>query len=54
MIFSTILRFFGYAKVPPEAVQLACAARMTWERTPTNPAVGEALKALEGLMRSTQ
>ena len=32
--FGLLLRFFGYAKVPPKAVELAARARMTWEREP--------------------
>lgn len=49
-----LLRLLGYAKVPPEAVRLIVAARHRWERDPTDPGVGEALAALERLMRSTQ
>lgn len=53
-MIAVALRFFGYAKVPPEAVQLIYTARMTWEIEPQNPTVGAALVALEKLMRSTQ
>lgn len=53
-MIAAILRCFGYAKVPPEAVALAVQARMTWKEEPSHPNVGLALHALEKLMRSTQ
>jgi hypothetical protein len=53
-MIATLLRFFGYAKVPQEAVELASRARMTWEKDPAHPIVGVSLKALEQLMRSTK
>lgn len=49
-----ILRYFGYVKMPPEAVRLIFTARSAWEEQPTNPLVGKALLALEKLMRSAQ
>lgn len=49
-----ILRYFGYAKVPPEAVMLIAVARYRWEKKPNDPGVGAALIALEELMRSAQ
>ncbi len=53
-MIATVLRVFGYAKVPPEAVQLIYTARKTWEERPHDPTVGAALVELEKLMRSTQ
>lgn len=54
MIVPIVLRLFGYVKVPPEAVELAVRARLTWEKEPRHPMVGEVLKALEELLRSTR
>ena len=51
---SFILRWFGYSKVPPEAVALVARARMLWEKEPAHPIVGATLRAIEKLMRSTQ
>lgn len=53
-MISLLLRFFGYAKVPPEAVQLIVAARHRWERRSDDPSIGTALMSLERLMRSVR
>ena len=53
-MIALVLSFFGYAKVPPEAVALIVATRRRWEKNPADTSVGEALVALEGLMRSAR
>jgi hypothetical protein len=53
-MFGLFLRFFGYAKVPREAVMLVSQARMMWEVDPRHPMVGRSLASLGELLRSTQ
>ena len=53
-MISLVLRFFGYAKVPPEIVTLACQTRMIWEKKTDHAMVGRGLDALEKFLRSTQ
>lgn len=49
-----LLRYFGYARVPPEAVELIVQARLMWEREPRNPRIGTALRTLETFIRSAR
>ena len=53
-VIKVLLRFLGYAKVPPEIAQLACQARLKWQRYPADVEVGLALSTIENLARSAR